>query len=71
MSPREGEAFFSSAMMAGPEAAALRRAASNPRGRVRGGPALETARRLGGGAPGRHFELSMRENLLKLSGHGV
>jgi hypothetical protein len=32
MRPREGEAFFSSAMMAGPEAEALRRAASKPRG---------------------------------------
>src|ERR1700693_1817074 len=32
MTPREGDAFFSSAMTAGPAAEARRRAAANPRG---------------------------------------
>jgi hypothetical protein len=37
---------------------------------VRGGPLLEK-RDAGHGAAIRHFELSMRENLLKLRGHSV
>ena len=59
MSPREGEAFFNSAMMAGPEAAALAQGRLEPRGDARR-PSLEK-RDVGDGAPFRHFELRMRE----------